>query len=345
MFRLNCEEQSKSNKSKRDIDDNQSESKSSSKSSYITTSDYTTLLSTDGYTLSEPSTSSTSNNSSQTPSVFPKMTEKQREQRLNQIIEKLNCSKSYIWEQVSENNCLIKRWQFWKRVDDKNLYKTSVLFLEDSPIIYCCLNWKRIDEKILLSLSPVIHLDAQFIFYSSNGLKSLDVNIVKEMLSEYSIDVYAELEKRKIFRLYPDHGSKTVEVKDIDIILKLIQTLWNLFIKDKLFVFIHNAILDDTQVLYLWESNNWRKLVFKNWKILSTQLDICCEKFNQDWSFINWSYNQKLFLGGARNFALKVLSCNQGLLSLSKFTAGDQSNEKSLWDQVWISDRKRRLVF
>ena len=253
--------------------------------------------------------------------------------------------KLYI-EQVSENNYLIKRWQFWKRAVDKNLYKTSVLFLEDSPILYCCLNWKRIDEKlILLSLSPVIYLDAQFIFYSTNKLKSLDVNIVKQMLSEYSIDVYAELEKRKFFHLYTDHGSKKVEVKDIDIIQKLIKTLWNLFIKDKLLVFIHNAILDDTQVVYLWESNNWRKLVFKNWKILLTQLDICCEKFNQDWSFINWSYNQKLFLGGARNFALKVLRCNQGLLSLSKFTAGDQSSEKSLWDQVWISHRKRRLVF
>ena len=79
MFRSNREVQSKSNKSKREFGDNQSESKSSSNSSYIT-SDYTTLQSTDGYTLSEPSTSSTSKNSNQTPSVFPKW-QKNRESR------------------------------------------------------------------------------------------------------------------------------------------------------------------------------------------------------------------------------------------------------------------------
>ena len=146
-------------------------------------------------------------------------------------------------------------------------------------------NWEFFDNGLFYHITPLIHINAQFVFYNVNKItiENIDtIDIIEDVLTNYSIELYAEAKKSKFIFLYPaEIKSKLTNLEDIDIVLKLLKLLSNSFISDILYLTIWNAILDDTEVFYLWENRLWREMMFANCQILCSQSDMKINHFSQ----------------------------------------------------------------
>ena len=220
----------------------------------------------------------------------------------------------------------------------------SVLFDEKAQFPVCYFNWKWIDKYLLNKLISVIHIDSGFIFYNINEMKNKILKAFKSILSNYSLDLYAEYNKSKVVFLYPeDSFSKAAKFKSFDSILKLIQICSKSFIKELLNIYIINAVLDDTEVLYIWENLLCDKIIIKNSEIRWTKFDVTWQHFNQHWNFENCSFQEIAPHNSSKGFSLKIIERGKMLLSLSKFTDYQDTGFNSLLDQICISDGKKSL--
>ena len=120
--------------------------------------------------------------------------------------------------------------------------------------------------------------------------------------------------------MYPELDSKLVsKFKDIDIVLMLIQNISKLFVKEDIILFINNATLNDNEVLNLLEHRLLSKIIFKNCVIKSTNFEINCKYFRQNWEFDCCKFENDASISTNKRFLLKVDNNAQRILSLNNF--------------------------
>ena len=119
-------------------------------------------------------------------------------------------------------------------------------------------------------------------------------------------------------------------------VLKFIKRLWSLFPKESTAVYIYNWIIEDTEILYLWEKLLWRWLAIYDSQINITGEDIYAKGFLQQWAFGPCNFGGVYEIEVHQKFAFKIKNRQQGLLSLDNFMNVNVNKVFSYLENLWI---------
>ena len=151
----------------------------------------------------------------------------------------------------------------------------------------------------------------------------------------------------KYIFLHTDHENSglKVDLKNINVVLKLLMLFSKLFIKERLVFVFRNVTFDDTQILFLVKRSLWSKVAFMDCIIRTTKRDIRCEYFSQKSEFINWEFKGISQYYEFKEFALKIQNRKLGMLSLSKFAYNDHNKMKFAEDHLCFVKKKRSMIY
>ena len=150
-------------------------------------------------------------------------------------------------------------------------------------------NLKYFDSELLELLLPVIHPDSEFRFENINYSTAENIAELENLFSDYSIDLYAEIDKGKPILLYPIEETWDYKYKfsDVSLLFTIIKVMSNIFIKDKLFIFIWKSILNDSDFISLLKHRWWLTISIKNCLIKCTTEWINLSQIIQPWFLFN----------------------------------------------------------
>ena len=146
-------------------------------------------------------------------------------------------------------------------------------------------NLKYFDSELLELLLPVIHPDGEFSFENINYSTAENIAELENLFSDYSIDLYAEIDKRKPILLYPEETTWQYNYRfsDVSLWFKIIEVMSNIFIKDKLLISIWKAIINDSDFISLLKCRWWKAITIENCLIKCTTEIINLSKIMQPW--------------------------------------------------------------
>ena len=101
---------------------------------------------------------------------------------------------------------------------------------QDSPKEYGGVSY--LNCELIEILLPVIHPDSDLVFKNINYLTNKNISLLASLFSDYSIDLYAEIDKRKTIMLYSEEFTLTKDscLINSDFLFKIIKSISNIFI-------------------------------------------------------------------------------------------------------------------
>ena len=104
-------------------------------------------------------------------------------------------------------------------------------------------------------MSPHINPDSWFAFENINCLRKEDIPIMDDIFSDFSVDFYSKSQRIMGIYIYPDdqRSNSKCKLNKIKNVYKFIDKISKNFIRERLGISIENWILEESDLIYLWQ--------------------------------------------------------------------------------------------
>ena len=117
------------------------------------------------------------------------------------------------------------------------------------------INFRYLDKNLIRIVFPDINPDSFLAFENINYLRREEIPILDVILSDFSVDAYSKSQRSLPILIYPDYAisNSKCNLNKIKNVYKFIENISKNLIGEHLAIEICNWILEESDIIYLWQ--------------------------------------------------------------------------------------------